>query len=76
MLNAGNIDCSVAGEELHRLNRALLATNTCNHALMHSSNEIELLQKICSIMVEVGGYRMAWVGYAETDEAKSVSVVA
>ncbi len=66
----------MAEEELHRLNRALLATNKCNHALMHSSDEIELLQKICNIMVEVGGYRMAWVGYAETDEAKSISVVA
>ncbi len=76
MLNTAKIECKMAEEELHRLNRALLATNKCNHALMHSSDEIELLQKICNIMVEVGGYRMAWVGYAETDEAKSISVVA
>ena len=76
MLNNGNIELKVAEEEVQRLNRALLATNKCNHALMHSSDEIELLQKICSIMVEVGGYRMAWVGYAVTDETRSVSVVA
>lgn len=76
MLNTGNNECLQAKEELNRLNRALLATNKCNYALMHSSDEIELLQKICGIMVEVGGYRMAWVGYAETDEAKTVSVVA
>ena len=75
-LNNGNIECMVAEEEVHRLNRALLATNKCNHALIHSSDENELLQKICNIMVEVGSYRMAWVGYAESDEAKSVSVVA
>ena len=62
--------------ELHRLSRALIATNHCNQALIHTSNEMELLQKICSIMVEVGGYRMAWVGYAEQNEAKSIQVVA
>ena len=76
MLNTGNIECKVAEVELHRLNRALLATNTCSHALIHSSDENELLQRICNIIVEVGGYRMAWVGYAESDETKSVSVVA
>ena len=76
MLNTGSPECKVAEVELHRLNRALLATNTCSHALIHSSDENELLQRICNIIVEVGGYRMAWVGYAESDETKSVSVVA
>jgi len=58
--------------ELYRLTRALLATNHCNQALIHSTDEIELLQKICSIMVDIGGYRMAWVGYAENDQVKSI----
>ena len=62
--------------ELHRLNRALVATNSCNLAVIHATNEIELLQNICSIMVDIGGYRMAWVGYAEHDEEKSVRPIA
>ena len=62
--------------ELHRLNRALQATNLCNQALIHCTDEKELLQKICSIMVEIGGYRMAWVGYTENNEAKSINAVA
>ena len=62
--------------ELRRLTRALQATNHCNQALIHTANEMELLQKICSIMVEVGGYRMAWVGYAEQDKAKNIRAVA
>ncbi len=63
-------------EELRRLARALQATNKCNEALIHSDDEMELLQKICNIIVETGGYRMTWVGYPEQDQAKSISVVA
>ena len=46
-------------------NRALRAINQCNHALIHADDEHELLNKICRIVIEVGGYRMAWVGFAE-----------
>jgi len=62
-------------EELRRLTRALQATNKCNEALIHSNDEMELLQKVCNIIVETGGYRMTWVGYPENDRAKSISVV-
>ncbi|MEE9905953.1 MAG: PAS domain S-box protein [Chlorobium sp.] len=61
-----------AEEKLRKLNRALLAINNCNHALLHADNEIALLGDICRIVVDTGGYRMAWVGYAEHDEAKTV----
>ena len=63
-------------DELHRLNRALLAINNCNQALLHAHNEEELLRDICHIIVKIGGYRMAWVGYAEQDKAKSIRTVA
>ena len=69
-------DRQLAKEELQQLTRALQATNSCNHALIHSNNEMELLRKICSIIVETGGYRMAWVGYAEQDTGKRVRPVA
>src|SRR6185437_10133316 len=29
----------------------------------------------CAMAVQAGGYRMAWVGYAERDESKTVSPV-
>jgi len=63
-------------KELKRLNRALLALSNCNQALLHANNEMELLSEICRIVVEIGGYKMAWVAYAEHDEAKSVRPVA
>ena len=66
----------LADEEVYRLNRAYRAINSCNQALLHSNNEKELLQEICNIIVETGGYRMAWVGYAEHDDSQSIRSVA
>ncbi|NTV05328.1 MAG: GAF domain-containing protein [Chlorobiaceae bacterium] len=65
-----------AENELQKLNRSLLAISNCNQVLLHAHDESELLHEICRIVVEIGGYRMAWVGYAEQDDAKSVSPVA
>jgi two-component system, cell cycle sensor histidine kinase and response regulator CckA len=65
-----------AENELKMLNRALLAISNCNQALLHANNEAELLREICRIVVDIGGYRMAWVGYAHDDEAKMIRPVA
>ena len=65
-----------AEEKVESLSRALKATSDCNQVLIHTDDEVALLRKICHIVVDTGGYRMAWVGYAEQDEAKSVSVIA
>jgi two-component system cell cycle sensor histidine kinase/response regulator CckA len=48
----------------------------CNQALIRASDESELLNTVCEIVVQVGAYRMAWVGYAENDAARSVRPVA
>ncbi len=61
-----------AEEELRRVNRALRILSDSNQAVIRSTEEAGLLNEICRILVEVGGYRMAWVGYAEHDEAKTV----
>jgi two-component system, cell cycle sensor histidine kinase and response regulator CckA len=62
--------------ELQRLNRALLAISNCNQVMLHANSELELLQDICSTVIEIGGYRMAWVGYAKDDREKSIHLVA
>ncbi|HWQ25427.1 MAG TPA: PAS domain S-box protein [Chlorobaculum sp.] len=61
---------------LSQMNRSLLTISNCSQALLHATNEIELLNDICRIVVEIGGYRMAWVGFAQDDEEKSVRPVA
>lgn len=58
--------------ELARLNRALHMRSACNEAVIHAPSEKELLNEICRIAVNVGGYRMAWVGYAQEDGEQSV----
>ncbi|MDD5332850.1 MAG: PAS domain S-box protein [Rhodoferax sp.] len=61
---------------LHRLNRELRAISSCNQTLMRAEDEATLLKEICDIVCDEAGYRMAWVGYAEIDAAKSVRAVA
>ncbi|MGO8835800.1 MAG: PAS domain S-box protein [Limisphaerales bacterium] len=63
-------------EALERLNRELRAISNCNQVLLRSTDEQSLLQEICRLVCEEAGYRVAWVGYAEHDEAKSVRPVA
>ena len=60
--------------ELKRLNRALLALSRCNQELVRAANESELLERVCQIIVNTGGYRMTWVGFPEQDQANSVRV--
>jgi PAS domain S-box-containing protein len=62
--------------ELRAINRRLRMLSECNQVLLRATDEPDLLQAICAVAVEIGGYRMAWVGMAEHDEVKSVRPVA
>ena len=73
---AQGIERKRAEEKLGRLNRTLHTNYECNQALVRATEENELLQSICRILVEVGGLRMAWVGYREFDQEKTVRPVA
>lgn len=57
-------------------NRALKLINRCGEALIHSETEADLLAEICRLAVEVGEYRMAWVGFAREDPDRTVECVA
>ncbi len=63
-------------KDLVRTNRALKMLNDCKEVLFHATEEHELFQNICKIAVETGGYCLAWVGYAELDEKKTINPVA
>jgi diguanylate cyclase (GGDEF)-like protein len=62
--------------ELRRANRTLQALTRCSETLVHARDEAELLETVCRHIVEIGGYRLAWVGYACDDEARTVRPVA
>ena len=73
---AQGIERKRAEEKLARLNRTLRTLYECNQALVRATEENELLRSICRILVEVGGLRMAWVGYREFNREKTVRPVA
>ncbi len=43
--------------------------------LVRAASERELLEKMCRVVVEIGGHRLAWIRFAQHDEAKTVRVV-
>jgi len=65
-----------ANETQASLNRALRLLSLCNQILIHAQDEQKLLDDICRLIVETGGYLMAWVGFAEHDTEKTVRPVA
>jgi len=67
---------SEINKELRRLNRALRALSACNQALAQAGSEQGLLDQICDLIVRLGEYRLAWIGYAMPDVAKTVRVMA
>ena len=65
-----------AEQEILRLNRALRTRAAVIYALSHALDETSLLEEICRVVVEDCGYRLAWVGYSEHDEAMTLRPVA
>ena len=63
-------------EELRHVNETLRMISDCNQVLVRAATEDELVRAICHAIRDRGGYRMAWVGYAEDDPAKTVRPVA
>ncbi|MDB5393340.1 MAG: histidine kinase [Rhodospirillales bacterium] len=63
-------------DRLKAVNRTLQTLNRCNEALVRASEERELVESICRILVEDGGIRMAWVGYMEANAAQTIRIVA
>lgn len=63
-------------ESLSAVNRALKCYSACNQALIRAKDEFQLMSEICRICVEVGGYQVAWVGFAEEDDFKTIRPVA
>jgi signal transduction histidine kinase len=69
------IERKQAEETQRRLNRELQAISNCNQTLLRAEDEQTLLDEVCRIVCSEAGYRMAWVGYAEYDDAKTVRPV-
>lgn len=64
-----------AEETLQKVNRTLRMLSECNQAVVRAQDEHALLHDVCRYIVEIGSYKMAWVGFAEQDEEKTVRPV-
>lgn len=61
---------------LQRTMQVLTTLSAGNTTLVHATNENSLLDEMCHVINEIGGYRMAWVGYAEEDAGKTIRPMA
>lgn len=59
-----------------RATRALQTLSASNRTLLAATDERKLLQDMCNIVVGVGDYRAAYIGFAQNDSAKSIRPVA
>jgi len=58
-------------ELLKQTNRALSVLSQCNYALAHATQEKDLLQEICLLIVGDGKYKLAWIGLV-SDESTAI----
>jgi PAS domain S-box-containing protein len=63
-------------EQLLRVNRSLQMVVMCDQELARASNEQELLDNLCKLIIDKGGYQLVWVGEALNDAEKNVHVLA
>jgi PAS domain S-box-containing protein len=56
--------------------RALQMLSRSSIAINRMEDEASLLAEVCRMAADVGGYRMAWVGYAQDDKDKSIRPMA
>ncbi|HEX7156501.1 MAG TPA: PAS domain S-box protein, partial [Burkholderiaceae bacterium] len=66
----------LAEENERILSRAFKLLSQCASLLVRADSEPKLLEQICKLAVEVGGYAMSWVGFAQNDAARTVTPVA
>jgi len=62
--------------EISRITRLYAASNQINQAIVSTPSRDELLRKACNVLVEHGGFQMAWIGWhdAATHRLEPVAV--
>lgn len=61
--------------DLQKQNWALLAHAKASSALVRSTNRDDLIEGVCNAIVNQPPYVLAWVGLANHDPLKTVSVI-
>jgi PAS domain S-box-containing protein len=59
-------------DALVRLNRALLTLSAGNEALVRAGSEENLLERMCNILVSVGGHRVVWIDLTDRPNGREL----
>ncbi len=70
------LDKDQGASRQQRLERTLRTLSNGLSAVIHITDEQKLLEEICRIAVNTGGYAFAWIGYAQDDAARTVRPMA
>ncbi len=60
--------------EIARLTRLYAALSQVNQAIVMTQERDELFSKVCRVLVEFGGFRMAWIGWLDEETRKIIPV--
>jgi PAS domain S-box-containing protein len=63
-------------EEIARLSRLYSALSQVNQAIVHLKTRDDLFRTVCRVLVEPGGFHMAWVGWIDPATHELVPVAA
>jgi len=63
-------------EQIASQNRALRLMSGVAQAVVRHADETAMLREICTVIVETGAYRMAWIGEAQADAEQRVVPIA
>ncbi len=58
-----------------RNNRIFSVLGAVNRHAITASDEVEILQKLCSALVDEGGYALAWIGMTSSDREGDVNIL-
>jgi len=74
--NRAEADLLRTENQLRTMARARAMITECSRVLVRTPQEGRLLSEMCRIGVEVGGYRLAWIGLARHDAGRTIQPVA
>lgn len=76
LLRYWEVAIEVSQASLQKVNRSLRSFSACTKAMTRIDDELELMEEICRICVEVGGHKMAWVAFGDSNPEKTLRSVA
>lgn len=60
--------------EIERLKRLYAALSQINHSIVRTPQRDELFKKICTVLVEDGGFLMSWIGWNDPETKRLMPV--